>query len=175
MEPETIYTKNRFWRFASILVLMIIVVGSAYFVWDRFFSEVGFARRQAAQLESAEKAYVKAMTADTYGGKSPQETLDMFITALEKGDIELASKYFLLDINENYSREVWIDYLENIKSKNLLSQMASDIKNTSQPDLKNIVGDNDYKFILYTDEGKVGARVNMQFNDISKVWKIENF
>ncbi|HNW96757.1 MAG TPA: hypothetical protein PKL20_02880, partial [Candidatus Paceibacterota bacterium] len=32
----------------------------------------------------------KTLTEDTYGGKTPQETLDMFINALEKGDIELA-------------------------------------------------------------------------------------
>lgn len=33
--------------------------------------------------------------ADTYGGKTPQATLAMYIEAVEKGDYELASKYFV--------------------------------------------------------------------------------
>ena len=33
---------------------------------------------------------------DVYGGKTPEETLQMFIEALKKEDIELASKYFSL-------------------------------------------------------------------------------
>src|SRR3989344_4272535 len=39
----------------------------------------------------------KAYKNDTYGGNTPEETLELFRTALEKGDIELASKYFVIE------------------------------------------------------------------------------
>lgn len=34
--------------------------------------------------------------ADTYGGKTPEETLDMFIKAVQAGDYDLASKHFVI-------------------------------------------------------------------------------
>ena len=34
---------------------------------------------------------------DKYGGKTPEETFDMFLDALRKEDIDLASKYFVLN------------------------------------------------------------------------------
>jgi hypothetical protein len=53
---------------------------------DKIFQE----RLRQAQQEEYEKAM-----ADTYGGKTPAETLQMYIEAVEKGDYELASKYFI--------------------------------------------------------------------------------
>ena len=65
--------------------------------------------------------------ADTYGGKTPQETLQMYIDAVEKGDYELASKYFIGDYQEmelESSRKMpsneiqkYIDILKNAITK----------------------------------------------------------
>jgi len=49
--------------------------------------------------------YRRAM-ADTYGGKTPQETLQMYIAAVEKGDYELASKYFIGEKQEKWRKEL---------------------------------------------------------------------
>ncbi|AKM84052.1 TPA: hypothetical protein DCZ46_01845 [Candidatus Campbellbacteria bacterium] len=38
---------------------------------------------------------------DIYGGATPEETLDLYIEALKVGDLELASKYFRLEDQEN--------------------------------------------------------------------------
>src|SRR3989344_5268746 len=112
--------------FFAIVLLTVLIVGGGYFIWDRFFDESAranrFLNKQLAVYEKAEKAYVEAMTADTYGGKTPQETLDLFVDSLKKGDIELASKYFLLD--ENLSREKWFLSLNEIKDKNLVTQLV---------------------------------------------------
>ena len=51
----------------------------------------------AEQLDKASKDEYQAMMSDTYGGKTPQETLKMYISAVEKGDYELASKYFVVE------------------------------------------------------------------------------
>ena len=155
-----------------IFLGIVIVIAGGYWIWDRFFSDAGRARRQVAQYEKAEKEYIAAATADTYGGKTPQDTLDLFVAALKKGDVELAHKYFLLD--EAASREKWFAYLKEVKAKNLLDKMANDILLRAKTDLENRINENDFKFVLYDNNGDVGARINMQFNSYAKVWKIES-
>ncbi|MEQ1666408.1 MAG: hypothetical protein ABL927_13640 [Bdellovibrionales bacterium] len=56
------------------------------------------------QTEKYEKALQKQKdeaiaryTADVDGGKTPEETLDLFISALKAGDIEKASRYYVLE------------------------------------------------------------------------------
>ena len=39
---------------------------------------------------------------DTYGGATPEETMQMFIKAFQAGDLELASKYFIIEKREGY-------------------------------------------------------------------------
>src|SRR3990167_11080939 len=82
--------------------------------------------------QKVEKAYVEAMTADTYGGKTPRETLDMFIDALKKGDVELAAKYFELETNDmdpNYlTRKKWEDGLKKAKEENKLIEIIAQLE-----------------------------------------------
>jgi len=109
------------------------------------------------------------MTADTYGGKTPQETLDMFVDALRKGDIDLASKYFLLD--ENLSREKWVRYLEGVRSKNLLVQMADDF--SSYKFYKSLY-DGNQQFVIRNNDNTDNLIIDLRFNKYSKAWKIES-
>ncbi len=141
----------------------MVVGGFSYLIWDEYFSPDD-------ELAGLQKRYVQAMTADTYGGKTPQETLDLFIDALKKEDVDLAAKYFMLD--DQLSREKWVKALSELKSKGLLDDMAKDIER-AKPDADKI-DENDFKFIIYNNEGNVGGWVDMQFNKYSKVWKIEN-
>jgi hypothetical protein len=167
---------SSYWKFAGVFLAIIILAGGGYFVWDRFFSEAGKYRRMFAEQErvykEAEQKYIAAMTADTYGGKTPQETLDMFVSALRAGDVELASKYFLLD--ENASRERWLKRIIEIKGRGLLEVMASDIQR-AVPDPEGPLYEGNYGFVIYTNGGVVGAEIDMQFNKYSQIWKIESF
>lgn len=168
-------TNKRFFVFAGVLVVAVVLVAGGYFVWDGYFSEAGKARRFAAEqirvYEEQEQAYIEAMTADTYGGKTPQETLDLFVEALRVEDIELASKYFLLD--ENLSREKWVDRLEDIRSRNLLAKMIKDLQRVVV-DSDGSLYEGDFGFVIYADNGLVGAHVDIEFNKYSQVWKIES-
>jgi len=58
----------------------------------------------AEAFQKAEQELYQKMMADTYGGKTPQETLELFIAAVEKGDYELASKYFVKSKQEEELR-----------------------------------------------------------------------
>ena len=50
----------------------------------------------AQALRDIEKKDYEMAMADTFGGQTPQETLALFIQAVEQGDYELASKYFII-------------------------------------------------------------------------------
>ena len=50
--------------------------------------------------------YKQAQNKDIYGGKTPEETLSLFVDALKKGDVKLASKYFVLDKQKEMEKEL---------------------------------------------------------------------
>lgn len=51
-------------------------------------------------LEHQNDAYIAAATKDTVGGKTPEETLRLYIEAVDRGDYKLASKYFVIEGQE---------------------------------------------------------------------------
>ncbi len=162
-------------KFVIAFLAIIMVVAGGYFVWDRYFSETGKARRrlteQVEAYQKQEKTYIEAMTADTYGGKTPKETLDLFVAAVRKGDTELASKYFLLD--EKASREKWLIFLNNIKAKDLLNQMADDISKFAKPLDSTSSDKNVFSFGLFDENGGIAISIDMRINKYSGLWKIE--
>ncbi|MFH1192834.1 MAG: hypothetical protein V1656_00750, partial [Candidatus Jorgensenbacteria bacterium] len=105
--------KPRFWKFAAWFVGIIAVVLAAASLVD-YLSP---AAQRERELQRNYQQYQKGMSemeevlrADTYGGKTPQEMLDMFVDALKKGVVELAIKYFALESNTESP-----DYLSRYK------------------------------------------------------------
>lgn len=116
-------------------------------------------------------AYKQAMREDIYGGKTPEETLRLFVSALRAGDVQLAGSYFLLDTR--LSREKWIMQLQEIKNNNLLARMADDIEKDAKPTMSSYQGDAGYE--LLNKDGTVGVVIDMEFNPFSGVWKLQGF
>ncbi len=166
--------KSTYWKFAAVFLATIVLVGSGFFVWKRYFSLE--ARRQKEIQRNYELAtktintYEEAMRQDTYGGKTPQETLNMFVDALKKGDIELASKYFLLDDTGKVNKK-WIDLLNKVKQEGNLNRMANDLE---RYDEARKTFDPYYIFIYKNNDGTIGLQMTMMFNKYSQVWKIES-
>ena len=74
--------------------------------------------RESAEIERAAEEFERLREmakADTYGGETPRETLQMFIDAVEAGDYELASKYFVVE-----KREKWLNNLSTVKNIDFL-------------------------------------------------------
>ena len=83
------------------IIISVAILGGGFFVgiYSRDYYK-GWQDRQSVRnlmksYEQAQKDEEARKMADTYGGKTPQETLQMFIDAVEKGDYELASRYFV--------------------------------------------------------------------------------
>lgn len=112
MEPQ----KSGLWKFA-LWFMAIIVLGIAVFVGVRMYHFWKVDRELGAfnkALENEAARMRDAQMKDTYGGKTPQETLSLYIEAVEKGDYELASKYFILEKQEGELRSLQKSSQENI-------------------------------------------------------------
>ena len=111
--------------------IILIVFGVIVFVWYGYVGAVKYknwkwwqgVKNEAAKFEKEIADKKAKIAADTYGGKTPQETLDMFIAAVEKGDYELASKYFVVE-----RQEKWKDNLASIIKDNKLNFFLSPLK-----------------------------------------------
>jgi len=171
--PSSEKSGRKYWKFVLGFLIIIVVVAGGFFVWDKYFSQQAKLNRQNAEnylkYLDWQRNYEKAMREDTYGGKTPEETLQMFIEALKREDIELASKYFMLD--ERGSRQKWIDLLSRVEQENNLQRMVNDIE---KYDEAKKTFDPYYLFLYYNEDGSVGLQITMHFNSYSQVWKIES-
>lgn len=77
---------------------VVLFVVARYPQWK---AERNVRKTVEALKQFEEEDYQRAM-ADTYGGKTPQETLAMFIESVEAGDYALASKYFIGEKQEEW-------------------------------------------------------------------------
>lgn len=167
--------KRKFWKFIAGFLAIIIIVGGGFFVWQKYFSPQAKLDRQTQENYQKyldwQANYEKAMKEDTYGGKTPEETLQMFIDALKKGDVELASKYFILR-EDGIADPKWKEGLKATKDTGKLQEVAG-LLSKARPDLESRSNENDFKFATY-ENSKLKAYVNLEFNIYSHIWKIES-
>lgn len=100
--------------FVAVFILLAVIspVGRSFI----FYYWMGL-KAQWLQ-ERAEKAILN----DKFGGKTPQETIDLYLDALRKGDVELAAKYIFKDPIDPRRWETYRDYLAELKKNNLLDE-----------------------------------------------------
>lgn len=98
--------KHKMAKSGAILVVILLVLFAGITVLGIYGPDIQAyryrldAERYAKQLETARAALETAQKNDTFGGKTPEETFDMFLAALKLGDIELASKYYDVTVQE---------------------------------------------------------------------------
>lgn len=115
-----------FW--VVVLVLFFAMVG--LLAWDYYKKAEGQKKVEelANELKRLQQELTDRKSADKIGGATPQETFDLFISAVEKGDYDLASKYFVIEEQEEVKTE-----LMSLKEKDNLSQYL-DILHNAKPD-----------------------------------------
>ena len=146
------------------------------------------AKWEAQQLQNQwEKPYRE----DKYGGKTPEETFDMFLDALRKGDTELASKYFVVD-----EQDSWLKTLEEYRKQNLLANFIKELENTLKIWIKLPPSDDplfkdtvsyEYKVLVSRDTtmdfegqklnvpaGNYTNSTTFELNTFTKIWKIHD-
>lgn len=126
---------------------------------------------------------------DTQGGKTPEETYNLFVSALKQGDIELASKYFVLG-----KQDEELAKLKDTKEKDELQKYTNDLpewgemRENGKPEGKVrefVYPVNVSEQIEFTDKltgkketilpGTYNNALLFRLNTKTNVWKIERF
>ncbi len=138
------------------VVLVIIAIGGFYLWWSYTHSDIYLVEKY---VQEQQERYEN----DTVGGQTPEETLELFISALKEENLELASKYFVLDEQEEWYRD-----LSRIKKEGFLDEMISDLE-----DLETSKKNDGEAFYVLTDETNlVVVQLIITKNTSNGVWKI---
>ena len=175
-KPSSEKSGRKYWKFVVGFLGIIIVVAGGFFVWEKYFSSQAKINRETQKNYEKylewERNYEKAMKEDTYGGKTPEETLQMFIEALRKEDVELASKYFVLR-SDGSSDPKWKEGLIKTKEIGKLQEVIN-VLSKAKPDLGARISEEYYVFSTRDENGTVTADIDLRINKYSGVWKIES-
>jgi len=176
--------KTKYWKFAAGFLAIIIIAAGGFFVWNKYFSPAAKLARQTQENYQKyldwQKNYETAMKNDTFGGKTPEETLTMFIDALKKGDVELASKYFALNTNEKseyyLTTREWEEALKKAEDEGKVEDIIKSIEKTKPVGYsKNYSWNSDsFSYEYLNKDGLIEVFVDLVFNNKSGVWKIES-
>lgn len=170
--------KNKFIVSAIILTFFLIISGS-YWVWNKYFNPFAKQARESQknyqQYLKWEKEYKKLMAEDKYGGKTPEETLKMFIEALKKEDFELASKYIYqgTGASDYNNREKYKEALSKIKNENRLQEIIETLEKARE-DQNAAISDRHAVFSVRDSSGKVLIDIGFFLHEYSEIWKITN-
>lgn len=155
-----------------IILALVIFVSLSLWSWIKYFSPQARSLESWQRYSAWEKQYKDQLAADKYGGQTPQETINLFADALRKGDVDLASKYFVRNTDGSIKPEV-IDVLKKAKTNENLSYL-SDALNKSKYD-EYASNDNFAFFSSGNSDGDNIISVELRLDSYSKVWKIESF
>lgn len=174
-QPLWLRSKNKYWKFIAAFLGICFLVGAGFFIWSKYLSPEAksemLRQKQSRQYLDWEQKYQSAMKNDVYGGKTPEETLTMFSDALEKGDIELASKYFVLREDGSVDPK-WFDGLNKERENGNLERIYNTISKMEYDKDSSYAGNAWY--VLKNKDGIVEYSVILHFNNYSNVWKIES-
>ena len=143
-------------------------IGRATFLW---YQSYRWFRQTDVFMESLRQPFLE----DTYGGKTPEETWALYVDAVKKRDIELASKY--VDVNHQEKKKKFLE--EEMKIDNLdlyIYQISNQLKkDATTPDWLATNEERAYHLYQWKDK-KTGKwetfHVNFYLNPATQVWKI---
>lgn len=153
---------------AVIGLAIMVKAGLATYHWYQ-------ARQWYKQTDAFMAALQEPFEEDTHGGKTPEETWALYVDAVKKRDIELASKY--IDVDHQKKR---LSLLEEQIQKNGLNiyiqQISSELKKDNE--IEDFLKNNSkrayyyYEFVDPILKKKMRVDVNFYLNPLTNVWKI---
>jgi len=145
----------------SLIVMGLILSIGFFGLWFLSGSEIKIKNQSPAASPGPQSNEIDQFS--DIGGKTPQETVGLLVSALEKNDLILAVKYFVPK-----NREVESEDLTKLYNINLLGDLIKDLKN-----LKNgkTVGSRHYLFEVPDEAGGTAAEIELIKNE-NGFWKI---
>lgn len=141
----------------------------SYFDWrgDYDLSHTDeYARGLAAQLLHYQSQQLdEQYKNDTYGGDTPEETLRLFIKAIEKKDFNLAAKYYVPE------RQKEVEKILNSSESSKLRQTVNDYKE-SEIKVTKLGDSNDYEIRVTPRQSRPPYYIQLMQNTFTGKWKI---
>lgn len=145
-------------------VALIFVLVGAGIVWGIGYYQ--YLQSPEYQIKLNSEKLQAAAKVDIYGGSTPEETLALFVDALKKGNIDLASKYFVVD-----KEQIAADALLIQKQNGTLAQIvdfALQAKNGKSID------DHTYFLNKINQDPKMNSGIVL-IKGLNNKWKIAGF
>lgn len=155
--------KKKIWLLVGLVILLLAIVWGVVwgpqtfsFYWYEYLN-----RKHLAEFEAVEEMY----RTDNNGGGTPEETLDLFVAALEAGDAGLAASYFVPEKRGEMEKQ----FEAGFKSGGVKLFLSEVEKEKEKFDL----GENQVRFEFLFGEN-VGLTVDLVKNTHSQKWLIES-
>jgi len=162
-------------KFLVLIIFLLLGIGG-FFLYS--YSNLGgyftFNKKQKAILEQIEKEKEKYQN-DVFGGSTPLETYNLFLEALKKDDLELAVKYFPLDLQDKY-----LQLFSQIKESGQWNEMMEDLENPKNQ-TGEYVTDDWYNIKIKNDKNEVVTTIVLKIikdfdnQPVTNLWKIVEF
>ena len=172
---------QRSWfRYTVVLFLIFIIAILGLVVLNKLSPEKQNPDSSIADQQSLERVQEleTALKNDTVGGKTPEETIQLFLAALKAGDMNQAAQYFAIDTNERsvyyLTRQQWIDALNYKQEKREIAPIITFLENAkyNEGGSSNIL--ETASFVSRDKNGNVDHEIFLSLNKYSNVWKIES-
>lgn len=167
-EPKTTGQKLKIG--AIIAVLIIIGLAAGYVLGVVSYVKVIGPYVSEMKYKAFLKDYLKPYEEDVIGGNTPEETIDLFIEALKKEDMELASKYFTVEQQKEWYKDFKESKRENIE------KWIIELENNRNKWRKEQQGENQFVIKYNTGEGEeeITNFIVLKKN-VNNKWKIGSF
>ncbi|MFH0852584.1 MAG: hypothetical protein V1845_03195 [bacterium] len=172
----------------KIIASGIFILIAAAFIWVVYFFAWPYYQswKIGRDWQAVENELTSYFKSDTYGGATPQETYDLYVAALKRGDLESASRYFYFQKEDGQKAK-----LQDLAAKGELQKYIDDLPKWEEMKEEEY-WDKDGKqysftFIVekdreYFDEllgrnaileaGTYSGTVTFQLNKYANIWKI---
>src|SRR3989338_11611435 len=163
------WAAKKWWFWVGVVVLIPIVwYVWGYASWWTAGADSRAENRQAYEgwlaMEAESVALEAQYRADNYGGTTPEETLRLFIEALEKKDYALAAKYFVVEKQEG----AYVD-LQTSNQKGMVDEY---MKALGLPYKVSIFKDGTKADIDFFEGSQQAHFERMTINPFTKKWKL---
>jgi len=171
--PQKKFKKSLIIGTLVIIVALVLVIIFYYF--NPNLNKIKKFSQEQELTEQYLQSQILEHQKDQYGGKTPEETYQLFLEALKKEDIDLATKYFILEKQDEYKK-----LFQEIKnSGNWQMMMADLLKPENQKG--EYLNENWYIIRVTNDKGELVANISIEIpkgpdlEPVSSLWKIAEF
>lgn len=161
-QPESKTSKKIFLILAVFLVIVGLFFGYVTGVVISFKLTPYIVR---LKYEIWLKEYLKPYKEDYIGGDTPEQTIDLFIEALKKGDYNLASKYFEIEQQEKWKKDF------NEAERKNIEEWILELEKGKENWHKDFLSDKKVEFWYNVKNGEPSRDINL-IKNLNNKWKI---